>query len=262
MEKNGVILIIDYVFNYASVFSEGAAQVQLNSEHYAYIDKYGKIIQEAHNIGGDCHNGMVLTYENMYMCMSTGNYILEDFARIGQMSPCPFSEGLAVFSVYNSSINDKDDSQEQYYNYKNWEYYYVDTIGNFVLGPYEAAASFHEGLAVVLDKGHVYCIKKDGSKAFELNIAEKYQYEITNMMFSDGLIYYIDENGKYGFVDYYGNVVIEAKYDWVARNFENGVAVCMNEGKYEFINKNGTTIFDTDMFEIRYDTDFWWWREE
>ncbi|MEG1700059.1 MAG: WG repeat-containing protein, partial [Alistipes sp.] len=49
------------------------------------------------------------------------------------------------------------------------------------------------------------------------------------------------ENGKRGFVDKNGTVVIPLKYDDVG-NFREGLAGVRLNGKYGYIDKNGTVV--------------------
>ena len=55
------------------------------------------------------------------------------------------------------------------------------------------------------------------------------------------LVPYIDGNGKYGFIDKSGNVVIPFKYD-SAYSFSEGLAVVRLDGKYGFIDKSGNKV--------------------
>ena len=55
------------------------------------------------------------------------------------------------------------------------------------------------------------------------------------------LVPYRDENGKYGFIDNSGNVVIPCKYDY-AEGFSEGLALVRLDGKYGFIDKSGNEV--------------------
>ena len=58
--------------------------------------------------------------------------------------------------------------------------------------------------------------------------------------FSEGLAH-VQLNGKYGFVNKSGEVVIPIKYDY-ARDFSEGLAAVQLNGKWGFINKSGKII--------------------
>jgi len=55
-------------------------------------------------------------------------------------------------------------------------------------------------------------------------------------------------NGKWGFVDKKGNIVIEPKFEY-ASQFTNGLAYAEINEKSGFINKNGTFVIEP-KFEI------------
>jgi len=61
------------------------------------------------------------------------------------------------------------------------------------------------------------------------------------------------ENGKWGFVDKTGKVVIKIKYDFV-EDFERGLAKVKLNGKYGFIDKRGKKIYPIkyESIDIKY----------
>lgn len=58
--------------------------------------------------------------------------------------------------------------------------------------------------------------------------------------FSDGMAW-VKQNGKYGFVDKTGKVVITIQYDY-AGSFSGGLASVMQNGKSGFIDKKGEIV--------------------
>jgi len=50
------------------------------------------------------------------------------------------------------------------------------------------------------------------------------------------------ENGKWGFINRKGKVVIQPQYEKIIQNFENGVALVFLNGEEQRIDKNGKTI--------------------
>ena len=58
-------------------------------------------------------------------------------------------------------------------------------------------------------------------------------------------------DGKWGFVDSTGNVVIEPKYD-EAKSFHNGYAAVKENGVWGFINKNGEMIIEPQFEDAYY----------
>jgi len=53
-----------------------------------------------------------------------------------------------------------------------------------------------------------------------------------------------EKNGKYGFKDSSGNVVIPAQFDDVAEKFSEGVCVAKASGRYGFINERGQFVIE------------------
>ena len=68
------------------------------------------------------------------------------------------------------------------------------------------------------------------------------------MVFSEGLAD-VRLNGKWGFIDKSGKVVIPFKYD-DALPFSEGFAVVELDGKDGYIDKNGTEFFEEIINEI------------
>lgn len=72
--------------------------------------------------------------------------------------------------------------------------------------------------------------------------------------FKDGLARFLGSNGKWGFVNTKGEIVIKPQYNNVA-DFNNGIAICKNDKKYYGIDKSGKTLFEfnSDIFsDINY----------
>ncbi|MGN6568847.1 MAG: WG repeat-containing protein, partial [Flavipsychrobacter sp.] len=134
----------------------------------------------------------------------------------------PFSEGLAQVTDENGKVG------------------YINEYGTYVIKPqYKSGTYFSEGQAFVVgDEGYPECIDKKGSVLFVLKdiaIASVY---------SEGLAV-VYTNGKYGFINKEGKIVINPQYD-VADNFSEGLAAVavIEEGKekYGFIDKEGKLI--------------------
>ena len=77
-----------------------------------------------------------------------------------------------------------------------------------------------------------------------LIIAQKNNMELTifdNIYgFSDGLAR-VKQNGKYGYIDKNGKMVIQPQFN-DARNFSDGLAMVRQNGKYRYIDKSGNMI--------------------
>ena len=64
------------------------------------------------------------------------------------------------------------------------------------------------------------------------------------MPFSEGLAL-IKKDGKMGFIDKKGNIVINCEYDNIGEEgFQNGVARVYKDGEWGVIDRNGNTVVD------------------
>jgi hypothetical protein len=117
-----------------------------------------------------------------------------------------FSEGLATTGVQRNNV---------------WEYYYIDKEGNIVIDrAFQWAAPFRNGLALVSEKRNedFAVINMNGDVVFEIFCEYFHAY----INFSEGLRR-TRQNGKYGFIDTNGEVVIPFIYSHVT-DFKDGMA--------------------------------------
>lgn len=128
----------------------------------------------------------------------------------------------------------------------------VDYNGNELLPCiYKKPLLFSEGLASVLseDEKLVYFIDSSGSTVLgpyqaqpSLNNYYSDEYASDELVFSEGRARYY-KDGKFGVIDKSGNVVIEAKYDYVT-SYSEGTAVFISDGKYGIIGLNGEVLLE------------------
>ncbi len=102
-------------------------------------------------------------------------------------------------------------------------------------------ASSAQNLVAISEIDNETKVKRWGfSDRFYTEAIIKCQYDST-MAFTEGFGR-VKMNGKYGFVDKTGKLVIPAKYDG-AMEFKDGFAAVFNDGKAFFIDKNGIDVF-------------------
>ena len=85
-------------------------------------------------------------------------------------------------------------------------------------------------------------IERDGKYGFIDNTGQVVippKYDLA-WDFSEGLAR-VSQNGKYGFIDNTGKVVIPLNYDWVG-SFSEGLAMVKRNGKWGFIDKTGKVV--------------------
>ncbi len=124
---------------------------------------------------------------------------------------------------------------------------YVNQKGNIVIEPqFIEATDFHEGLAKVRtpesDKKKIsFYIDTRGKKVFEVE-----EYKFKKIHFSEGLAPFY-QNGKWGFVDKKGNIVIPNKFSGVS-SFSEGLAVVrigpITQNKNGYIDRTGEFVIE------------------
>lgn len=114
-------------------------------------------------------------------------------------------------------------------------YFFIDKTGTRITTEFDGVSGFHEGLAAVIVGRNVGYIRPDGSFA----LPAQYQ-SASGIDFSEGVVA-VRVNGKVGFMDKYGNVVIEPKYDDVYA-FSDGVAPVRVDKKWGYIDHEGNVV--------------------
>ena len=66
----------------------------------------------------------------------------------------------------------------------------------------------------------------------------------------DGIIWY-NQDGSYGLADIQGNILIEAKYQYLSYFSDNGLALAKVNDKYGYIDKQGNTVVEFKFDEAK-----------
>jgi len=149
---------------------------------------------------------------------------------------------------------------------------YIDTKEKFVIKPkYESASAFSEGVAAVKLNGKTGYINKKGNLIIQCIFDDAFSFHNglatvmvgnlwglidvsgnfviqplseTSLYFESQSSYSVyKSNGKYGFIDIAGKVVIDPKFEDV-ESFSEGVAlVSSDRAQAAFIDRNGDTLF-------------------
>lgn len=128
-----------------------------------------------------------------------------------------FNEGLAAVSYWG-------------------KYGYINAKGKFVIKPqYCFAREFSNGRAWVKSKWgeENLCIDKDGGVIFSIRCqkVEEFSEDMAAVLV----------NGKYGYINNKGQIVIQPKFD-EALGFSNGLACVEMSGKWGFIDNSGKFV--------------------
>lgn len=163
------------------------------------------------------------------------------------------------------------------YNGQSWGYY--DMKHKYLFGEYEAASSIGSGIAAVKENGIWYLVDKSGKKisdtgydnviADEKNVVYRNErifvqknnscYMIDGSgrqisentfedadMFRDGTYAAVQVDGKWGFIDKKGEMVIEPQYE-EARSFANGFAAVKYDDMWGFIDEKGNPVIEAQF---------------
>ncbi len=109
---------------------------------------------------------------------------------------------------------------------------------------FDGGTPFNEEVAVVRDAdGKLSLINKKGEALIaNLSTLNKFNVVLTGVM-SDGLIRFKTDEGKWGYVDKGGKIVIEPKFN-ACENFSNGMArVLTDNNEFKIIDKKGAQVF-------------------
>lgn len=149
----------------------------------------------------------------------------------------------------NWFINPRTDSLGSFYNgfansYRNEKEGIIDSKGVIIIDhKYDFIGHFEDGLALVINNDSINYIDLDGNLISDTMFfdGERYSCGIAPVQFV--------KDGKWGYIDVKGRLIIEAVYDY-AHEFED----CFGNvdlGEFSFrIDKNGS-IVDTIEYEVR-----------
>jgi hypothetical protein len=177
-----------------------------------------------------------------------------------------FLDDYPDFPLKNSILKDLELNKLVLYPYQQGDFSgFIDVKGKFVIKPvYDAATDFYEGLSVVSKNDSVYFINKENvnpfnkiyqdASVFKNGIApvkengkwyfinrqgqsvSKFYDEINEL--SDN-VYVVKVDDRYGALDYFGQVIIEPKFDKLG-DFKNGYAYYTEKGSYGFVSRAGS----------------------
>ncbi len=227
-------------------FSEGLIACKINNKGWGYASKSGAMAIQAQYKSiwtGDFHEGLASVcmsedWSNYWgpwgFIDKTGKVIIPGkFAMRTYPYNCPpeFSEGLAAIEEWNG----------------NGKYGFINHEGKFVIpAQYEDACNFSEGLAAVKIDGKWGFINKKGVLVIPAKFSGDHQqyHGFKDGMALVGWINNKDGKWYHAFIDKTGKMVFSLKQKGItkASNFSEGLAAVEINGKWGFVDKTGKLV--------------------
>ena len=254
-------MILEPVYNKAYDFEEyGWAVVQW--EHgFDYINQYGEVMLDIpyHSVGKLYEFGLVRFEENELSGVMNTN---------GEVVVPAVYDWVNLYNLefYSWIMVEKDE-----------KFGLVDTEGNVIVEPIYDDISmdsysevFGEEVAITIESGdkkgivdssgavHLYDelgefsknglakVKIDGKAGF----IDKEGNMVVGLVWDDAFdfedcgVAWIWKDNKYGLIDIQGNVIAEPTWEYVSGFYESETTIIGNNGKYGFINKNGEVFIE------------------
>lgn len=216
-------LIIDYIYDHAYFFSEGAASVQINGKE-GLIGPDGKfVIEPVYDFCGDFSEGLAHVVKED-----------DDNFKHGFVN----KSGDVFYKNYFN--NNTGDFHDEFAVFEiDQKFGYVDKSGEIVIEPsYSSAYDFSEGLAMVANENNK-CgfINTKG----ELVIPFNFDHDSLETYYFQGFVNGLGavcENGKYGFINTNGKYVIAPEFEYIEK-FSDGFALVFINGLWGYIDERG-----------------------
>lgn len=125
------------------------------------------------------------------------------------------------------------------------KYGYADKSGKIVIPyKYDDAEPFYKGIAKVSKDGRQFYIDKKGKECFDKDKQSEYDEgsSLSKEIDESGLIM-VENNGKYGWKNEKGDIVIPIQYD-MAMDFHEGLAMVTLNAVVGFVDKYGNSTFN------------------
>lgn len=264
------------VFEDAGEFHEGFAKVRINENESGYVDTDGHLVIRLHcgfyDIEDFSEGLAAVKNDGRWGYIDTsGRVVIEyKFVEAG-----PFKLGLAPVRVPNTRVPDLYSSPELAHQWG-----YINKNGDVIIPPiYDLAGPFNvkQSLALVgkmqstsslcgfidssgqvvipLVHQRLSYISDDGLASFEVNQKGNYSFinnngarafsSVFNLTgsFSEGYCAVRNDSYKWGFIDTYGKVIIDFRFDY-AESFSDGIARVSLGKKEAFVNIQGSFVSD------------------
>lgn len=247
--------VINSAYVWAQAFRGGVACVKDTNEKVCFIDHSGEVVvrlPDYQNEPTSFLNGSFLIQKGSLFGYADirGNEIIPPQFR----DASPFAEGVApVQKDKNYFFIDQKGKAAGRASWKELDclsdglavaqdgskHFYVDGLMDVVLGPFESAGPFREGVLCVVRHGQQQFLDRRGNVLFE----NRWDY-ISEISVGGRVCF--SSRGKMGYVDTAGNEVVPAIYVKAAF-YSEGIAIVEEEKTKKAINLKGTVLFQSDF---------------
>lgn len=219
-------LVIPFQFDSTRGFTDGYAIV-ITDNDFGVIDKKGNIV-------------LKMEYDGIYPTGLKQTFLIFDRKRNKYVANI---KGEKIFEI-------KYDSFDKFYNdyavIKNDNKYgLIDKNGNIVIAcKYYALGNYENGFSLTFKKEKE---DLDGLMDLHENILVEPKYDFL----STGLVDFIAINSLKGLMDKSGKIVLTPEYDQLGYSFEEGLISISKDGKYGFANEKGEIVISMIYDEVK-----------
>lgn len=211
-------------------FSDGLGRVALKKNKYFYINSSDKkvVSAEKYHDAGDFHNGLAWV-----------GFLFEDrsIMQYGYIN----KKGKRVIKI--SFTSPGDFIGEVALAYKK-DLYFINKAGKIVSEALYDRTSYHDRIVRLKKKNgdnRYYYFDVNGNNITPTGFEKGY-------VFSEGMAA-VSNDGKWGFINTKGDIVIPLKYESVEASFNEGLAMVDDENRRLFIDKSGNQV-GSDYYPI------------
>ncbi|MCI8384462.1 MAG: WG repeat-containing protein [Clostridia bacterium] len=254
-----IVVVIMSIFMINGILRKDKEQGKIASKDYAVIyqdNKWGVIDSNGTIIIDPGYEEMITipnSKNDVFLCIYDVNYETGTYK-----TKVLNSKNQEIYTQYEQieAISNKDANNNIWYEEnvlkakKDGKYGVIDLNGK-ELTPFQfdeiITIDGMKGIIKVVKDGKMGIINHEGKEILPTQFLE-----ITNLgkESKDGFIVK-SEAGKYGIIDYSNTILLEAKYDEIAKIYGNEMYVVKQAGKQILVKKDGTEVLSTGFDEIK-----------
>ena len=244
--------ILETIYDEVSKIHGNDTYVVKKDSKYALVQKDGTELaatgfDEIKQILKNSENGIIFTKGNLYGVMkTTGEITIEPtYEELKEAkSGILIAKQSGKYAIMDLEKNNKTEFKYTSINYDEKADMYIaedETFNNEVLD-----SNFEVKLSGILidkdsEKGYIQIKQGEEYKYYNFKFEEKTEKDI----YPSRTLYLSKKDGKYGFVDAEGNVVVEYKYDDATSQNTYGYSAVKLNGKWGCIDNKGVLVQDT-----------------